>query len=85
MTTCNIKKESRYKKKKNKKLNKEMKKLLRSKKKEENIRKKNLFLSGGSPGLVHMGGDSCSKGREFESQHCILDGDFSTFICCMFV
>ena len=28
-----------------------------------------------------MGGDSCSKGREFESRHRILDGHF-TFICC---
>ena len=24
-----------------------------------------------------MGGDSCSKGNEFESQHRILDGHFS--------
>ena len=24
-----------------------------------------------------MGGDSCSEGRGFESQHCILDGHFS--------
>ena len=24
-----------------------------------------------------MGGDSCSKGRGFESQHCILVGHFS--------
>ena len=24
-----------------------------------------------------MGGDSCSKGREFESRHSILDGHFS--------
>ena len=24
-----------------------------------------------------MGEDSCSKGREFESWHCILDGHFS--------
>ena len=32
---------------------------------------------GGSPGLVVMGGDSCSKGRVFESRHCILDGHFS--------
>ena len=23
-----------------------------------------------------------SKGHEFESQHCILDGNFFTFICC---
>ena len=29
---------------------------------------------GGSSGLVVMGGDSSSKGREFESRHCILDG-----------
>ena len=30
-----------------------------------------------------MGGDSCSKGREFESQRRILDGhEFFTFICC---
>ena len=42
-----------------------------------------------SPGLVVMWGDSCSKGREFESQHHILDGHFShlfvvriiTFVC----
>ena len=31
----------------------------------------------GSLGLVVMGGDSCSKGCEFKSQHCILDGHFS--------
>ena len=30
-----------------------------------------------SPGLVVMGGDSCSKGREFESGHHIMDGHFS--------
>ena len=35
------------------------------------------FIQGGSPGLVVIGGDSCSKGREFESQHHILDGHFS--------
>ena len=29
-----------------------------------------------------MGGDSCSKGCEFESQQSILDGHFFTFICC---
>ena len=28
-------------------------------------------------GLVAMGGDSCSKGCEFESQHRILDAYFS--------
>ena len=32
---------------------------------------------GGSPGLMVMWGDSCSKGCEFEYQHCILDGHFS--------
>ena len=31
---------------------------------------------GGSPGLVVMGGDSCSEGCGFESQHRILDGHF---------
>ena len=34
------------------------------------------------PGLVVMGGDSCSEGRGFKSQHRILDGHFFTFICC---
>ena len=34
-------------------------------------------IQGGSPGLVVMGGDSCSKGHEFESWHRILDGHFS--------
>ena len=29
---------------------------------------------GRCPRLVVMGGDSCSKGCGFESQHCILDG-----------
>ena len=32
---------------------------------------------GGNAGLVVIGGDSCSKGRGFESQHYILDGHFS--------
>ena len=32
---------------------------------------------GGSPGLVVMGGDSCSKGCGFKSWHCILDGHYS--------
>ena len=32
---------------------------------------------GESPGLVVMWGDSCSKGRGFESRHHILDGHFS--------
>ena len=39
------------------------------------------LLQGGSPGLVVMGGDSCSKGRQFESRHRILDGHFFTFVC----
>ena len=33
-------------------------------------------------GLVNIGGDSCVEGRGFESQHHLLDGQFSTFICC---
>ena len=32
---------------------------------------------GGSPGLVVMGGDSCSKGCEFESWYRILDEHFA--------
>ena len=36
----------------------------------------NLWTPGGSPVLVVTGGNSYSKGREFESQHCILDGQF---------
>ena len=35
-----------------------------------------------SPGLVVMGGDSCSEGCGFKSQHRILDGHFFTDICC---
>ena len=27
-----------------------------------------------------MGGDSCSKDCEFESQHCILDGHFFAYV-----
>ena len=38
----------------------------------ENIKIKNLVV---------MGGDSCSKGCEFESLHHLLDGHFFTFIC----
>ena len=29
-----------------------------------------------------MGVDSCTKGRVFKSQHCILDGHFFIIICC---
>ena len=32
---------------------------------------------GGSPGLVVMGGHSCTEGHVFESQYHILDGHFS--------
>ena len=35
---------------------------------------KTKTLRGGSPGLVVMGGDSCSEGRGFKSRHYILDG-----------
>ena len=35
---------------------------------------------GGSPGLVVMGGDSCSKGCEFEFRHHILDGHLFTYL-----
>ena len=35
---------------------------------------KGKHIMGGSPGLVVMGGDSCSKGRGFESRRRILDG-----------
>ena len=40
---------------------------------------------GGSPSLVVMGDDSCSKGRGFESQRRILDGHIFTLICCKVV
>ena len=35
-----------------------------------------MLLWGGWPGLVIVGGDSCSRGREFESLHRILYGHF---------
>ena len=41
--------------------------------------------SGGSPGLVVMGDDSCSTGRGFEFQHRILNGHFVTLIYCKIV
>ena len=50
---------------------------------ETKIKLKNLL--GGSPGLVVMGGDSCSKGRGFESQCNILDRHFFTLTCCKFL
>ena len=36
----------------------------------------NIFNSDRSPGLVVMGGDSCYKGRGFESDHQLLVGLF---------
>ena len=41
---------------------------------------KSVRNSGGSPGLVVMGGDLCSKGREFESLHRKLDGHFFKYL-----
>ena len=35
---------------------------------------KQIIRFGGSPGLVVMGGDSCSEGRGFKSWRCIVDG-----------
>ena len=32
----------------------------------------------GSPGLVVMGDESCSRGHGFKSRRCILDGHFIT-------
>ena len=37
----------------------------------------NIPILGVSPGLVVMGGGSCSEGCGFESHPCILDGHFS--------
>ena len=47
----------------------------------KNMSQINVML-GRSPGLVVMGRDSRSEGRGFKSQHCILDGNFFTYICC---
>ena len=41
---------------------------------------KTKTLRGGSPGLVVMGGDSCSEGRGFKSQHHIQDGHFYIYL-----
>ena len=43
--------------------------------------RRKLTRLGGSPGLVFMGGDSCSEGCGFKSQHCILDGLFALIRC----
>ena len=37
--------------------------------------------TGGRPGLLAMGGDSCSRRCGFESQHSLLDVQFSSLIC----
>ena len=37
---------------------------------------------GGSPGIVVIGDNSCSRGRGFESQRRTLDGHLLTLICC---
>ena len=44
-----------------------------------------MLSKGGNPGLVVMGGDSCSEGRGFKSQHRILDGHFSHIFAVRFV
>ena len=41
------------------------------------IQSPTLVSKGGSPGLVIMGGDSCSEGHEFKFQLHILDGHLS--------
>ena len=43
---------------------------------------KKMCVWSWGPGLVVMGGDSCSRGPEFESQHCILDEHLFILICC---
>ena len=40
------------------------------------------YLTGGSTGLVVMGGGSLYEGLGFEFRHRILDGHFFTLICC---
>ena len=42
--------------------------------------KRQTVILGGSPGLVVNGGDSCTKGREFESLRRILDVYFSHYL-----
>ena len=44
-------------------------KLLLARHGNEAFRSKKLYSKGGSPGLVVMRGDSCSKGHEFKSRH----------------
>ena len=45
------------------------------------LRSKVTLKWGGSPGLVVMGDDSCSRGCGFESRRRILNGHFFTFVC----
>ena len=40
------------------------------------------YLTGGSTGLLVMGGGSLYEGLGFEFRHRILDGNFFTLICC---
>ena len=47
---------------------------------ESQFRHKTSPSRGGSPGLVVLGVDSCSKGRQFETRHRLLDGHFSHFL-----
>ena len=46
----------------------------------KSLSSKKAHSLGGSPGLVVMGGDSCSEGRGFESQRRKLDGDLEIFL-----
>ena len=39
-----------------------------------------IYRVGGSPGLVVMGGDSCSESHKFEFWPRILDGHFFTYL-----
>ena len=46
------------------------------------LKNKTISKLGGSPGLVVMGDDSCSRGHGFESRCHILDGHIFKLICC---
>ena len=43
------------------------------------LKNKTISKLGGSPGLVVMGDDSCSRGHGFESRCSILDGHLDIF------
>ena len=51
----------------------------------EKLHTKYQLSLGESPGLVVMGGESCSEVHRFESHYHILDGQFFTYICCKIV